>query len=291
MIESAVLIAGPTASGKSALALEIAGETGGVIVNADSMQVYRDLRIVTARPDDEDLARAPHELYGHVDAAVAYSTGAWLRDVEALAGSGAFRGRTAVFTGGTGLYFMALQGGLSEMPDVPDDVRTAWRERMEAEGPAELHRLLVERDPQSAERIRPSDRQRIVRALEILEASGKPIGYWQQQAGTPLVDPQTVRKIMILPDRDVLAGRIAMRFRSMMDNGAVEEIDALRRRRLDPALPAMKAIGVPPVVDWLEGRISRDVAVETAIADTRRYAKRQATWMRNSAGGGWLVRT
>ncbi|MCO5156726.1 MAG: tRNA (adenosine(37)-N6)-dimethylallyltransferase MiaA [Aquamicrobium sp.] len=286
-LKGAILIAGPTASGKSALALKLARETGGVIVNADSMQVYAGLRVLTARPDAADEAEIPHLLYGHVDPAESYSTGRYLRDVPALAGDGAFAGRTAIFVGGTGLYFRALIQGLSEMPEVPEEIRQKWRAAAREEGAPALHRLLGARDPAAAAAIHEADAQRIVRALEVLEASGRPISHWQKAAGAPAVDADSARLLVIEPDRDELAARIARRFDAMLDEGALEEARAIGARGLDPALPAMKAIGVRELLVADRGEMPFEEAVERAKTATRRYAKRQMTWFRTQFGPEW----
>jgi tRNA dimethylallyltransferase len=289
-VENAILIAGPTASGKSALAVGLARETGGAVVNADSMQVYGVLNLLTARPQAADFAAAPHHLYGHVSPATRYSTGDWLRDVGSLLASKALDGRRPVFVGGTGLYFRALLGGLSKMPDIPDDVRERWRGRLADEGAAALHRVLSERDRDTAERLKPADGQRIVRALEVLDVSGRSIAAWQADKGTPLVDPRTAERIVLSPDRSELARRISARFDRMMREGAVEEVRDLLAMHLSPSLPAMKAIGVREIAAMLEGAISAEEAAERAKAATRQYAKRQLTWFRNQFGPEWHVR-
>lgn len=288
-VENAILIAGPTASGKSALAIRLAQEAGGAVVNADSMQVYGVLNLLTARPQAAELEAAPHHLYGHVSPAARYSTGDWLRDVGALFAGGALEGRRPVFVGGTGLYFQALLGGLSRMPDVPDAVRERWRGRLAEEGAEALHRLLGERDHVTAGRLGPTDGQRIVRALEVLDVSGRSITEWQAEKGTPLVDPQTAERIVLDADRDALARRISVRFDRMMAEGAVEEVRQLLAMDLPPSLPAMKAIGVREIAAMLDGTISAEDAAERAKAATRQYAKRQRTWFRNQFGPAWRI--
>lgn len=285
MIKGAVLIAGPTASGKSRLALDVARRTGGVIINADSMQVYSGLRVLTARPDDDDLAAAPHLLYGHIDPSVAYSTGQWLRDAAAL--DGQLAGRKAIFVGGTGLYFRALTEGLSAMPDVHEEIRNRWRARLEEEGPAELHRELANIDPKAASALQPNDGQRIVRALEVIEASGRSILDWQAQKGTSLVDVESAERLLVDIDRDLLRQRINSRFDAMIALGVLEEVRELVARKLDLSLPAMRAIGVPELSAHLEGKSSLSNAVDRAKTATRQYAKRQLTWFRNQLGPGW----
>ena len=286
-LRGAVLIAGPTASGKSALALEIAQLTGGVIVNADSMQVYDVLRVLTARPEAEDLRPAPHHLYGHVHPSVPYSTGEWTRDVERLAASGHLEGRRAIFVGGTGLYFRALLGGLSAMPDIPPAIRESWRDRLSRGGPAELHAILAKRDPQTASGLRPTDGQRIARALEVLDASGRSIRHWQTQSSAPLVDPASATCLVIDIDRALLHRRIDERVERMVEQGAVDEVRRVRSLGLDPALPAMKAIGVPEFGAFLDGTSTLEEAVSKVQAATRQYAKRQLTWFRNQLGPEW----
>ena len=286
-LKGAILIAGPTASGKSALALALARGTGGVIVNADSMQVYDVLAVLTARPGAAEQAEAPHLLYGHVDPRSVYSTGRYMRAVRALAEEGAFAGRPAIFVGGTGLYFRALTQGLSQMPEVPDAIREKWRAAAREEGAAALHRLLQARDPVAAAAIHATDAQRIVRALEVEEASGRPISHWQSVAGPPAVDAASARLYVVEPDRAALAGRIDRRFDAMIGQGAIEEARALGRLDLDPALPAMKAIGVRELLAADRGEIALEEAAERAKAATRQYAKRQMTWFRNQFGPQW----
>jgi len=287
MLKGAILIAGPTASGKSALALELAREKGAVIINADSMQVYSVLNLLTARPGPEELAAAPHWLYGHVAPSAPYSTGRWVRDVEELIEAEGLKARAVIFVGGTGLYFRALTEGLSPMPDIPDAVRARWRERLAEEGGEALHRRLAEADPVAAGRIRQSDGQRIVRALEVLEASGKPISHWQAQSSCPLVDSASSRKIVLTPDRERLARRIEERFDRMIRLGAVKEVEELLALDLPPSMPAMKAIGVREIAAALAGEISMDEAASRAKAATRQYAKRQMTWFRHQFGPDW----
>lgn len=286
-IQRAILLAGPTASGKSAMALDLARENDGVIVNADAMQVYGVLDLLTARPGSAALAAAPHELYGHVHPSRAYSVAAWLSDVRRLAAAGAFEKRTAIFTGGTGLYFSALTQGLSDIPAVPPAVRESWRARLAEEGASTLHRLLAERDPEAAARLRPGDGQRIVRALEVLDATGRPLSHWRQSRGAPLVDPDRARMLVLDPDRARLSERISARFEQMVEAGALDEVGRLLDLGLDPSLPAMKAIGVRELAAVLAGALSLDEAKQRAKAATRQYAKRQMTWFRNQLGAGW----
>ena len=286
-LQNAVLIAGPTASGKSALALKLAGEVGGFIVNADSMQVYDVLHRLTARPTDEEMALAPHRLYGRVAPSQAYSTGQWLRDVEMLIRDELADAAPSIFVGGTGLYFKALTEGLSEMPQIPAELRAEWRRRLATEGGPVLHRLLTERDPETAGRLSPSDGQRIVRALEVFDASGRSIRDWQGKRGAPLVDAASARKIVIEPEREELERRIEGRLRNMVGDGALEEVRTLLALGLDPSLPAMKAIGVREFGRVIRGEMSTDEALREAKIATRRYAKRQSTWFRNQLDSGW----
>ncbi|MDN5926167.1 MAG: tRNA (adenosine(37)-N6)-dimethylallyltransferase MiaA [Hyphomicrobiales bacterium] len=287
MIGKAILIAGPTASGKSALALEMARQRHGVVVNADSMQVYSVLRLLTARPDAAQMEMAPHLLYGHVHPRENYSTGQWLRDVCELAEAGAFRDRIPVFVGGTGLYFRALLGGLAPMPAIPPDITERWRRRLGEEGPQELHRVLQKEDAEAALKLKSADGQRIVRALEVLEASGRSILAWQAETPAALVDRDGTEMILLDPERKLLAERIEGRFDHMMEDGAAAEVEILLSLRLDQALPAMKAIGVREIAAALGGRLAMDEAIERAKAATRQYAKRQGTWFRHQAGPEW----
>ncbi|MER8373039.1 tRNA (adenosine(37)-N6)-dimethylallyltransferase MiaA [Mesorhizobium sp. M1406] len=286
-VKNAILIAGPTASGKSALALDLAERKGGVIVNADAMQGYSVLDVLTARPEAADLARAPHFLYGHVHPAVAYSTGAWLRDVMKLIDDGALSERPVIFVGGTGLYFRALAEGISEMPDIPQRVRDRWRYELKEQGAVKLHSLLLREDSAAAMMLKPTDSQRIVRALEVLDASGRSIREWQAERGRPLIDRETARFLVIEPDRAALVGRIEKRFDQMLDKGALDEVKLLSALGLDPELPAMKAIGVRELQAAVAGEIGFPEAIERAKIATRQYAKRQTTWFRHQLGPEW----
>jgi tRNA dimethylallyltransferase len=278
--EKAVLIAGPTASGKSALAFALAQEIGGTIVNADSMQVYRDLRVITARPTPPEEAAVPHRMYGHVDAAENYSVGRWLADVGPALEAIRAAGRVPILVGGTGLYFKAVARGLAAVPPIPDEIRANMRARLEAEGVAALHAELVRRDPSSAA-LKPGDRTRIARALEVLEATGRPLSQWHREGLPPLIDASGAVKVFLAPDRPELRRRIDARFDAMLAAGALEEVRALGRRNLDPLLPAMKAHGVPWLIRHLDGEITLAEAAEGAKSDTRRYTKRQFTWVRH----------
>jgi tRNA dimethylallyltransferase len=277
----AVLIAGPTASGKSALALELAEKTGGVVINADSMQVYRDLRIITARPSPDEAARVPHRLYGHVDAAVNCSAGHWVSDAASALAEVRAQNRLPIFTGGSGLYFKALTRGLSAVPQVAAAIRDSVRARLERNGVEALHAELSMRDPASAERLKPRDRTRIARALEVIEATGRSLTDWHRDGLPPLLPPGQFGAIFLAPERDALYGRIDARFNAMLDAGALDEVAALGARQLDPLLPAMKAHGVPALLSHLKGGLTLQEAAEIGRADTRHYAKRQFTWFRH----------
>ena len=277
----AVLIAGPTASGKSALALAVAENLGGVIVNADSMQVYRDLRIITARPTADDEIRAPHELYGFVDAAENYSVGRWCRDVEETLREIGKQGRVPILVGGTGLYFKALTSGLAAVPPIPADIRADVRGRLQQEGAPALHAELMRLDPATAQRVTANDRSRISRALEVVLATGRALSDWHREGLPPLIDTARAVKVFITCERKELVRRIEVRFDAMIKSTALDEVRRLAERRLDPALPAMKAHGVPWLIRHLNGEISREDAIAGAVMDTRRYAKRQLTWFRN----------
>ena len=278
---TAILIAGPTASGKSALALALAEKIGGTIVNADSMQVYRDLRVITARPTPTEEARVPHRLYGHVDAGENYSVGRWCRDVGTVLAEIERQGRVAILVGGTGLYFKALTSGLAAVPPIPAEIRAQVRGRLQSEGVARLYAELIERDVATAHRVMPNDRSRIARALEVVLATGRSLTDWHREGPPALVDSARAAKIFLTCERKQLVARIEARFAAMLKGGALDEARAMAARQLDPLLPAMKAHGVPWLIRHLQGDISLDEAAAGAVMDTRRYAKRQLTWFRN----------
>jgi tRNA dimethylallyltransferase len=273
------LIAGPTASGKSALALRLAEETGAEIVNADSMQLYRDLRVLTARPPPAEAARAPHHLFGTVDAADGWSVGRWLRAAQEVLAGIAARGRDAVVAGGTGLYFRALTKGLAEVPPIPAAARAEAEALFESLGEEAFRARLAAGDPAAAARIAPSDRQRLVRAFEVWAATGEALSDWQQ-TGEPALSPGAWTAVALEPPRDLLYARCDARLEAMVREGALEEVAALAARGLDPALPAMKAVGVRELAAHLAGETSLTEAVAAAQRETRRYAKRQLTWTR-----------
>ena len=276
-----ILIAGPTASGKSALALALAEQYGGTIINANSMQVYRDLRIITARPTAAEEERAPHRLYGHVDAGENFSVGRWCREAAAALAAARRDASHAIIVGGTGLYFSALTRGLAAVPAIPATVRAEVRERLARDGAPALHAELSRRDPAAAARLTPGDRTRVTRALEVVLATGRPLKDWQDDEAPAILDISRAAKIFLMPDREELLRRIDARFDAMIAAGALEEVRALAARRLDPELPAMKAHGVPWLIRHLKGEMTLTQAAVEAKRDTRQYTKRQATWFRN----------
>jgi tRNA dimethylallyltransferase len=277
----AILIAGPTASGKSALALELAQRTGGMVINTDSMQVYRDLRVLTARPAPEEEARAPHRLYGHVDASINFSAGAWVADAAGVLAEARAQNRLPIFVGGSGLYFKALTRGLSAVPPIPPDVRESVRARLDRDGVEALHAELARRDGVSAGRLKSRDRTRIARALEVVEATGRSLADWHREGLPPILPPGEFTALFLAPEREALYAGIDARFDAMMKAGSLEEVAALAARNLDPLLPAMKAHGVPALIRHLAGVLTLEEAATIARADTRHYAKRQFTWFRH----------
>lgn len=284
---NAVLIAGPTASGKSALALDLAKKLNGIIINADSMQVYDVLQVLTARPGPDEIFTVVHRLYGHVPAQQAYSVGAWSRDVVDLLKSGEFAEKTPIFVGGTGLYFKALLGGLAQMPAIPVAIREHWRGALQLEGPEKLHEVLAGKDPDVALRLNRTDGQRIARALEVFDATGQSIASLQGTTTEALIDVSSARKIVLLPERAKLWERIHKRFEAMLDRGAIDEVRMLLAAELSAELPVMKAIGVREITAMIKGDLSRGQAIERGSISTRQYAKRQSTWFRNQFDDDW----
>jgi tRNA dimethylallyltransferase len=275
--KSALLIAGPTASGKSALALRLARERGGVIINADALQVYRELRILSARPSEAELTQAPHQLYGHVSGADPYSVAAWLADAVAAIEAAWAGGLLPIITGGTGLYFMALERGLAQVPAISSEVRERWRSF-----PGDIHAELAKRDAEAAARLKPNDRQRIARALEVVEGTGKPLSYWQAQAQSQaFLRDVVVERLLADVPREELYARAEARFDQMIAAGAIEEVKPLLNHASE--LPMMKAIGIPELMKHLRGEISLEEAVALAKTATRHYIKRQFTWWRGQA--------
>jgi tRNA dimethylallyltransferase len=277
------LIAGPTASGKSALALRLAEASGGEIVNADSMQLYAGLSVLTAGPTPDELARAPHHLFGTVDAADGWSVGRWLRAASDALAEVAARGRPAIVVGGTGLYFRALTQGLAEIPEVPAFVRRRAEQDFAAMGESAFRARLAAPDPAAAIRIAPGDRQRLVRAWEVYSVTGQSISELQA-SGAPALADGGWTAVALEPPRDELYARCDARLERMVTGGALEEVAALVARGLDPALPAMKAVGVREFAAYLRGDAGLPAAVAAAQQETRRYAKRQLTWMRGQMG-------
>jgi tRNA dimethylallyltransferase len=269
-----VLIAGPTASGKSAIALRLAERADGVVINADSAQVYADLRVLTARPTIEEEARAPHRLYGHVDGATACSAPLWAADAKATIAEARDHGRLPILVGGTGLYLRTLLDGIAPVPPIPEAIRAEVR----ALPVATAHRLLSDVDPDAAARLRASDTTRVARALEVIRGTGRTLAAWQTERTGGIAAEVRVIPLILSPPRDWLRARCDARFEGMLDQGAAEEVAALLERRIDPALPVMRAIGVAELGDWMAGRIDREVAIVRAQAATRQYAKRQQTW-------------
>jgi tRNA dimethylallyltransferase len=285
--KSAVLIAGPTASGKSRLALERAQAMGGIIVNADALQVYAGLRVITARPSEADMALAQHRLYGEIDPAMRFSTGDWARAAGRVIAEA--KDTPLIFVGGTGLYFEALTKGFADVPEVPPEA-VAWaEERIRGMSREERGRLIAAEDPVIAARLRAPDPQRVTRALAVLRATGRSLATFQDVPQRGLLAGRDLEKIVLNPDRDVLRRRIASRFDSMLRHGAVEEVEELMSRKLDPTLPALKAIGVSEIAGWLAGELSREAMIERAVIATRQYAKRQRTWFRaRMADWSWI---
>lgn len=277
-----ILIAGPTASGKSALALEMALRHGGAVINADSMQVYRELRILTARPTLEEEAQVPHHLFGHVSVRDAYSVGRWLDDVAGALAWCAGSGRRPIIVGGTGLYFKALLEGLASVPPVDPDIRARWRREAGVRASAELHVMLADRDPEMAGRLDPGDTQRIARALEVFDSTGVSLAEWQRRPGAPLVlEPDAERYVIRRPREDVRR-RVDARFDLMMAEGALEEVRAIAAMGLDPELTAVRAHGLRPLLSHLRGEVDLASAIEAGKLETRQYVKRQEIWMRRN---------
>ncbi len=261
-------------------ALLLASRLRGIVINADSMQVYRELDVLAARPSQADMQRVPHRLYGIASARAAYSVGNWLEDAARAIAEARSEGRLPILAGGTGLYFKALLEGLAPVPDIPPEVRAQWRERADTLGAGELHRELAARDPAMAAKVRPSDTQRTVRALEVIDATGVSLAEWQGANAPPVLDPKTALKLVIAPEREPLYAAIDARFDRMIEAGALDEVRALVALGLDDGLPAMRAHGVRELRAYLAGATSLEDAAAKAKTETRRYAKRQMTWLR-----------
>lgn len=273
----AVLIAGPTASGKSAAGLALAGHLGGVIINADSMQIYAEAPVLTAQPDAQARARVPHFLYGHVPVREPYSVGRYAEDARAALADAKGLGKLPIFVGGTGMYFMALEEGLAQIPPIPGDVRMQARALLARIGVGELHERLKARDPETAAGLRATDPQRTLRAWEVLEATGRPLVEWQRVPAEPILKGMNPARILLDPPRDALRAAIARRFETMVEEG-LDEARALEG--LDSALPAAKLLGLRPLQALARGEIGREAAITEAVTATRQFAKRQMTWFR-----------
>jgi tRNA dimethylallyltransferase len=287
----AILIAGPTASGKSGLAAGLAERLGGTVINADSMQVYRELRILTARPTAEDEARVPHALYGFVSGAEAYSAGRYAVDVARAIGQARAAGRVPIVVGGTGLYFKVLLEGLSPVPPADPQVRDFWRAQARARPASELHAVLAARDPETAARLMPTDPQRIVRALEVLESTGRSLAEWQRAPGHPVLSERETVRLMVMPERSALDAGIEARFDAMMAAGALEEVRTLLAFGYSSELPLMRALGVAPLARHLGGAVALSDAIATAKSETRKYAKRQRTWLKRNMSSWNAINT
>jgi len=280
--ERAIVIAGPTASGKSRLALALAERLGGLIINADSMQVYRELAILTARPTAAELARLPHALYGFLSGREAYSAGRYALDAAAAITAARSQGRLPIVVGGTGLYFRALLEGLSPVPAADPAVRAYWRQQVSRLQAPQLHALLRQRDPVMAARLKPSDPQRLVRALEVLDSTGRSLADWQRQPGQPVLPAAATLRLLLLPQAATHAEAISRRFEDMLRQGALAEVRGLLALELPRELPIMRALGVAPLLAHLTGGLSLEAAAAAAKLATRQYAKRQLTWFRRN---------
>lgn len=284
------LIAGPTGSGKSRLALAISQRTGAVIINADSMQVYRELRILTARPSPEDEATCPHELYGHIGITEPYSVARWLDDIHRVLKIAQQAGQHAIIVGGTGLYFHALTNGLAPVPEIPHEIREHWRATAETTLTEELHAQLTRDDPEMAARTRKTDTQRITRALEVFHGTGQSLAHWQTKNAPPLLPDGSYTGLVVDRPREQIYASCDTRFDQMLAEGALDEVRAVRRlitdpdpaKRPDPAAPAMRALGLAPLVAHIDGALDLQTATETAKRDTRHYVKRQLTWLKRN---------
>ena len=284
-----ILIAGPTAAGKSALAIKLAERTGGVVVNADSMQVYRELSVLTARPSALEEAAVPHRLYGHVSAAEAYSVGRYIADVERQRDALRQEGRRMIIVGGTGLYLKALLEGLSPIPTIPIDIRRHWRNVEREGGATAVRAALLQRDAAMAARLDPNDGQRMVRALEVLEATGRSLADWQRVPGVPILIEAQTMGLVVTMQREALIGRCDQRFDTMMERGALDEVRQLAALALGPELPAMRALGVRPLLSHMQGEADLQTAILAAKIETRQYTKRQTTWLsRNMMSWKWI---
>ncbi|HEX7873526.1 MAG TPA: tRNA (adenosine(37)-N6)-dimethylallyltransferase MiaA [Sphingobium sp.] len=277
------LIAGPTASGKSALALQLAEKCNGVLINADASQVYADLRILSARPDAAEAARAPHRLFGHIDGAEACSAARWAEEAKMAVAETHAAGKLPILVGGTGLYIRTLLDGIAPVPDIDPAIRASIR----AAPVADNHAALSHEDPEAAARLNAGDTTRVARALEVIRSTGRALKDWQAHKQGGIGDSITLHPLLLLPDRAWLMERCDRRLDAMIADGGVEEVEALLARNLSPDLPVMRAIGVPPIAEWLAGHIDKAEAAARAKTDTRRYAKRQYTWFAHQPPANW----
>ncbi len=278
-----ILLGGATASGKSAKALELARENNGVIINADSMQIYSGLPVLSAQPTAEDAAQTPHLLYGVVPPSQRSSSGAWMELADRAVEQTLALGRTPILVGGTGLYFMAFLGGLADIPDIPEETRAKVRALYEEKGIVDFRVLLAKMDPDGEKAIRPNDKQRLLRAFEVAEHTGKPLGYWQRQPSkrSMAIEGRSIERILLSPPRSELYAACDKRFAKMIEQGAIDEVREILKQGLDPELPAMKTIGVRELAKHIAGEWTLEEAVSAASQATRNYAKRQMTWFRN----------
>ena len=277
------LIAGPTASGKSALALRLAQDAGGTVINADSAQVYRDLRIVSARPTAEEEAQVPHALYGYRDGGEICSAADWAADARVAIAAAHAAGRLPVLVGGTGLYIRSLIEGIAPVPDIDPQIRAAVR----ALPVGEAHQALGREDAEAAARIRPTDTTRIARALEVVRSTGRTLRHWQQARAGGIGGEVALRPLILLPPRDWLHARCDLRFEKMMSDEGIIEVSSLLKRNLPALAPVMRAIGVPEIAALLHGDVTRDQALEAGRTATRQYAKRQYTWFNRQPPADW----
>ncbi|MFC3441431.1 tRNA (adenosine(37)-N6)-dimethylallyltransferase MiaA [Sphingobium rhizovicinum] len=277
------LIAGPTASGKSALAIALAKATGGIVINADASQVYADLAILSARPSPEEMGNVPHRLFGHIDGAEACTAPRWAAEAKAEIAAAHAVGKLPVLVGGTGLYIRTLLDGIAPVPEIDAAIRATVR----AMPVAEAHEALAREDPEAAARLAPADTTRVARALEVVRSTGKPLKAWQAHKEGGIADQISLAPMILRPPRDWLIERCDRRFVQMMEGGAIEEVAALLPRNLNPDLPVMRAIGVPEIAAFLRGDNDMDICIAKGSLATRQYAKRQYTWFTNQPPPGW----
>ncbi|MEC3910906.1 tRNA (adenosine(37)-N6)-dimethylallyltransferase MiaA [Sphingobium sp. CR2-8] len=277
------LIAGPTASGKSALAIALAKATGGVVINADASQVYADLAILSARPSAQEMGDVPHRLFGHIDGAEACTAPRWAAEAKAQIAAAHDAGRLPVLVGGTGLYIRTLLDGIAPVPEIDPDIRATVR----ALPVADAHAALTREDPEAAARLAPADTTRVARALEVVRSTGRPLKQWQQHKAGGIADRIALAPLILRPPRDWLIERCDRRFAQMMASGAIEEVAQLLTRKLHPDLPVMRAIGVPDIAAFIKGDSELDSCIASGSLATRQYAKRQYTWFTNQPPPSW----